>query len=550
MLFGINSSVTPLRACLNNNDSIITLSWSNPTDVCLSFVKHRLYARENANAFQPIAEITNYATTSFQYKLPNLNNNWQFYWVTLTACNGIDSFTSIITSIDLNKPPIIALDSVSIDLATQKLIAGWQPNPASDTKGYRLYEYKSGINDSIADTSARFYSFYGNESVNRSITISTYDSCNLYSPISNPHTAMLLSGQIDTCLKTIALNWTPYQGWTTLTYTLMVNKNQKGYAVDSVLSFNNRLLNYPKIILGDSVCFYVRAHSDQGITSSSNQICFYTRAKEIPSLNYVNQVTVLNNTSIEINWNGEGLNDVKNIALNKSSNGNPPVVLNTFNNLLTFSYNDLDVEVNKTNYFYSVDLKDICNTTLSTSNISNNIVLSLNDDQLIFNTYVGWAGVVEKYDLYAGESSTWNIRSTYTNPAPTSITDAEKALPMVCFYIEALEINNPFNKNLTSLSNSVCYEGPFTYYVPNAIVPNGVNNYFSVVGVNIDTQLSRYSIFNRWGEIIFKSQNITDKWYADYQGKTVQPGIYFYVLEIFSKDGERATKKGEIRIIQ
>ncbi len=156
MLFGINSSVTPLRACLNNNDSIITLSWSNPTDVCLSFVKHRLYARENANAFQPIAEITNYATTSFQYKLPNLNNNWQFYWVTLTACNGIDSFTSIITSIDLNKPPIIALDSVSIDLATQKLIAGWQPNPASDTKGYRLYEYKSGINDSIADTSARF----------------------------------------------------------------------------------------------------------------------------------------------------------------------------------------------------------------------------------------------------------------------------------------------------------------------------------------------------------------------------------------------------------
>jgi gliding motility-associated-like protein len=550
LLFGINGSVTPLRACLNNNDSIITLTWTNPTDGCASFVKHRLYARENANPFLPIAEFSSLAVTSFQYKLPNLNNSWQFYWVTLTACNGIDSFTSNITSIDLNKPPLLELDSVSIDLATQNLIAGWQPNSATDTKGYRIYEYKSGINDSIADTSSTFYKFYNNSSLNRFVTISTYDSCNLYSPISNPHFPVLLNAVLDTCAKQIALNWGTYTGWTTSKYYLMANKNKSGYETDSILLPSNRTLLYNKFNLGDSVCFFVRAESDKGITSSSNEICFFTRAKETPTKNYLNQVTVFNNASLIINWDGEGLNDVSKIELTKSENGNAPAIITAFFNVSMFSYSDVDVNVHNTKYNYAIDLRDVCNVKLSSSNISNNIVLKLTDDQLSFNNYNGWAGKVDRYDISSGEGSTWNISSTQPTEGTVTISEDDKSLPVICYYIQASEMNNPFNKDQTSVSNTVCYEGPFTYYVPNAIVPNGVNNYFSVVGVNIDQNLSRYTIFNRWGEIIFQSKHITDKWYADYQGETVQAGIYFYLLEVFSKDGERASAKGEIRIIK
>jgi gliding motility-associated-like protein len=550
MLFCINGSVTPLRACLNNNDSIITLSWANPTDVCLSFVKHRLYARENANPFLLIAEISSLAVTSLQYKLPNLNNNWQFYWVTLTACNGIDSFTSIITSIDLNKPPALELDSVSVDLATQRLIAGWQPNPAVDTKGYRIYEYKSGINDSIADTSSTFYKFYSNPSLNRFVTISTYDSCNLYSPISNPHFPVLLNAALDTCAKQIVLNWGAYNGWTTSKYYLMANKNKSGYEIDSILLPSNRTLLYNKFNLGDSVCFFIRAESDKGITSSSNEFCFFTRAKEIPTKNYLNQITVINNKSLLINWDGEGLNDVSKIELTKSDNGNPLSLINSFYNISSFAESDIDVNVHTTKYNYSVDLRDVCNVIISSSNISNNIVLRLTDDQLSFNNYNGWAGKVDKYDIYSGEGSTWNISSSQLTEGTTTINEDDKALPAICYYTQASETNNPFSKDKTSVSNTVCYEGPFTYYVPNAIMPNGVNNYFSVVGVNIDPNLSRYTIFNRWGEIIFQSKHITDKWHADYKGETVQAGIYFYLLEVFSKDGKRASTKGEIQIIK
>lgn len=552
LLFSTNGPVNPLRACLNNNDSIITLTWTNPSDGCLSFIKHRLYARENANPFLPIAEINSLAVTSYQYKLPNLNSNWQFYWVTLTACNGIDSFTSNSTSIDLNKPPAIELDSVSIDLATQRLIVGWQPNSALDTKGYRLYEYKSGINDSIADTASIFYKFYSNPLLNRYITISTYDSCNLYSPISNPHSPLILNANIDTCSKQISLLWNTYSGWTTSKYYIYANNNKNGYRVDSILLPNNHNLVYNKLILGDSVCFFIRAESDIGITSSSNEICFHTRAKEIPTQNYLTQVTVKNNKSIEVNWEGNGLNDVNQIHLNKSLNGNPPVIIiiNKTPGTNTFSYIDLDVNVQNTKYNYTVDLRDICNVKLSSSNTSSNIVLNLSDAILSFNAYNGWAGTVEKYNIYSSQGSTWNIMSLQNSNGSFSLSEEEKTLPIICYYIEAIETNNPFSQNQTSVSNTVCYEGPFTYFVPNAIAPNGINNYFSVSGVNIDQTLSRYIIFNRWGEIIFQSQHITDKWYADYKGQTVQAGIYFYSLEVFSKEGQRANAKGEIRIIK
>ncbi|HEY1046559.1 MAG TPA: hypothetical protein VGF79_08975, partial [Bacteroidia bacterium] len=71
-------------------------------------------------------------------KLKNLLN-WEFYVVYSKTCNGTDSINSDTLFVDNSKPSYQEIDSVSVDLATQKIIIGWTKNPTLDNKGYIIY---------------------------------------------------------------------------------------------------------------------------------------------------------------------------------------------------------------------------------------------------------------------------------------------------------------------------------------------------------------------------------------------------------------------------
>ena len=73
-------------------------------------------------------------------------------------------------------------------------------------------------------------------------------------------------------------------------------------------------------------------------------------------------------------------------------------------------------------------------------------------------------------------------------------------------------------------------------WIPNAFSPNGdaKNDRFGIVS---QCNLIDYTlrIFNRWGEIIFESNDPQAVWDGTYKGETVPQGVYFYALE-FRKD--------------
>jgi gliding motility-associated-like protein len=89
-------------------------------------------------------------------------------------------------------------------------------------------------------------------------------------------------------------------------------------------------------------------------------------------------------------------------------------------------------------------------------------------------------------------------------------------------------------------------------FVPNAFTPNqdGKNdNVFPQTETNI--QLKDYTIFNRWGEQVFYTTDINEKWDGGFKGKdSYQLGTYFYLLRykclINDKD---YVKKGDIILI-
>lgn len=87
-------------------------------------------------------------------------------------------------------------------------------------------------------------------------------------------------------------------------------------------------------------------------------------------------------------------------------------------------------------------------------------------------------------------------------------------------------------------------------YIPNAFSPNNdnLNDYFGIIG-SPRIQLIDFSIFNRFGNLVFKSAKIEQKWNGTNNGIFVDPGVYIY--EVKFRDGSKNIHlKGTVLLIR
>ena len=70
-------------------------------------------------------------------------------------------------------------------------------------------------------------------------------------------------------------------------------------------------------------------------------------------------------------------------------------------------------------------------------------------------------------------------------------------------------------------------------HIPNGFSPNGdgINDTYGLGGITQGVNKLQMTIYNRWGEIIFSSTNVADRWDGTYQGKPVPQGVYLYMIQ-------------------
>lgn len=89
------------------------------------------------------------------------------------------------------------------------------------------------------------------------------------------------------------------------------------------------------------------------------------------------------------------------------------------------------------------------------------------------------------------------------------------------------------------------------YYVPSAFSPNqdGLNDKFQATLVNFED--FSMTIFNRWGEVMFTSEDIHLGWDGTFNGEVVPLGVYYYNIRfITTENGEYKTISGPIRVLR
>ncbi len=108
-----------------------------------------------------------------------------------------------------------------------------------------------------------------------------------------------------------------------------------------------------------------------------------------------------------------------------------------------------------------------------------------------------------------------------------------------------------YTSSINSFSDTSCiskYEQKFTilddviYYIPNTFTPNGdeVNNTFQPVFFSgFDPQHYYFSIYNRWGEIIFESFNPSYGWDGTYGNKIIESATYVWKLQFKEKQNDK-----------
>ncbi len=92
-----------------------------------------------------------------------------------------------------------------------------------------------------------------------------------------------------------------------------------------------------------------------------------------------------------------------------------------------------------------------------------------------------------------------------------------------------------------------------TLFLPNAFTPNGVgpikNNSFGISNPFVIEQLLSFEIFDRWGNRVFYTENPQDRWYGDYAGTELNPGVFLYKV-LYTCSGQELSEVGSLTLIR
>ena len=91
----------------------------------------------------------------------------------------------------------------------------------------------------------------------------------------------------------------------------------------------------------------------------------------------------------------------------------------------------------------------------------------------------------------------------------------------------------------------------FPIYVPSAFTPNGDgrNDIFRIASMK-GLKLLDFSVYNRWGQCVFKTANPQQGWDGTIKGQLSPPGVFVYSIQYVTINGINKSLKGTVVLIR
>jgi gliding motility-associated-like protein len=105
--------------------------------------------------------------------------------------------------------------------------------------------------------------------------------------------------------------------------------------------------------------------------------------------------------------------------------------------------------------------------------------------------------------------------------------------------------------NESAVSNEVCLRVPSQAQVffPNAFTPNGdgLNDVFLYKAALVESVT--FEVYNRWGELVFHTNQLDVGWDGTYNGALASQGTYIYKIDVTDQLGNRFTQQGKVVLL-
>jgi gliding motility-associated-like protein len=559
---------------VNPSNGTALLQWNDPVSAAWPSMDDQYYIyREYPTGTWTLIDSVNYGVNAFIDTI-DICQAYLSYQVVLnnTPCD----FTSNIQGDDLEDmltPDIPVISSVSIDTATNQMQINWNQNSQSDTYGYVIYTFDANgflfELDTVWGIGSTNYSYPADLTTGPySYSVAAFDSC--YTPAIPPtfqtsakadvHTSIFLTHELLICSSEVKLSWTPYVGWGAIDHYEVWGSMQNGPWTQYGTSVNTTL-TLSVVDLMD-YCFFVKAVSDVGVESFSNKHCLSILAPTLPGNHYF-KVAAVNGSQVELRHLTDNSGGVTAISFERMDDSGAFVQVAQIpvsTNLI--SYTDADVDVTEFSYTYRARIIDSCGRPGGVSNQAQTILLRSEKDDvrllcyLQWNPYQNWNGPILGYRLYRGIDGIFSSTPLAFLPHDvlTYLDDLNETTftGKVCYYVEAIEGSNVYNAPELSKSNETCEVFEPIIYVPNAFIVTGINNTFFPVISNFDPTEYHFTILDRWGQTVFRSNTPGEVWDGTVQGtsKPAETATYVYMVELQDGNGTEIIKRGHVSLLR
>lgn len=438
-----------------------------------------------------------------------------------------------------------------------------------DFKEYRFYKEENNLHTLVGVQGSQDVTRFILAGVNtlvksHCLKIEVSNTCGLVSDTLTHRSHCTIETQARGDTNANKITWSKYIGWDSVSqYHIYRNEVDQTGVLQRIATIPSDSLTYTDSLLYCNTKYTYRINGEEYL--GNRQLSSSDTAQAMPIWDYTPppnelvRATVDDDIEITIEWDSTrgSVIPIARYVLEKSKDGVKYTFM-TKQDSTPYSYIDKEVKVDLRSYFYRTYAIDECEDTSSFLNFGKTILLKADTsaDQrplLNWSHYEGW---LEDTDYYAVEiknpDGTFNELDQFPFKDTTYVdllTDLNQR-PNYCYRIVAYRSGSTGEQQVISISNEDCSPVRSKIYYPNAFTPNrdNLNDHYRTPSEYIKDY--HIQIFNRWGEMIFESFDLTQNWDGTYKGKDAQMDAYAVIVITTGVDNVRRVHHGTITLVR
>lgn len=372
-------------------------------------------------------------------------------------------------------------------------------------------------------------------------------------------------GAFDPCNNTIAysniicsanLGVTPQNNVNNLSWST----NSTGVTNFDIIR-NNSTINSPaagtslytdnNVMCKTSYCYQLITNYANSSESFSSTKCVTAFSSDLPTP-VTNATAIVTSTGVDISWQQDpAFQPVEYSVLRKEGGG----FFQSINKTTSTMYTDLDYTT-EAGFCYQINYIDVCDNSsppgieICPFRLTGDLTPE-NYTVLNWTAYTGWQNGVMEYRIEKYSESGVLLQTTSVGSGTTTFIDSDinPNEQVYRYVVKAVAIDSGLGE---AVSNEIIIikEPKITY--PTAFTPDNQgrveNEIFRVFGQYISK--FEMQIFNRWGELIFTSNNIDNGWDGTYRGNQVPDGTYAFIARLEDLTGNSYTRSGSVVLLR